>query len=56
MRAATGFDYDEPDEVSATPEPSAEELALLRGPVRDEMLDSYPEFCARVFDRRSAAA
>jgi hypothetical protein len=29
------------------------ELALLRGPVCDEMLETYPEFCARVFGRSS---
>ena len=28
------------------------ELALLRGPVCDEMLETYPEFCARVFERK----
>jgi glutaconate CoA-transferase subunit B len=41
--------------VPETPAPSAQELALLRGPVCDEMLETYPEFCARVFGKRAAA-
>lgn len=52
---ATGFDYDEPAELPSTPLPSTEELALLRGPVCDEMLETYPDFCARVFERKVAA-
>jgi glutaconate CoA-transferase subunit B len=60
IRAATGFDYAEPADVPETPEPSEAELALLRGPVCDEMLATYPEFCRRVWHRdvtppRSAA-
>jgi glutaconate CoA-transferase subunit B len=54
VRAATGFDFDVGD-VQPTPPPSEAELALLRGPICDEMLETYPEFCARVFGRRSAA-
>ena len=49
IRAETGFDYDEPGTVPETPDPTDAELALLRGPVRDEMLETYPEFCARVW-------
>ncbi|MBW8268955.1 CoA-transferase [Caldovatus aquaticus] len=55
VRAATGFDFDIPAHVPPTPEPTEQELALLRGPVRETMLEPYPEFCARVFDRKSAA-
>ena len=55
IRAATGFDFDAADDVPQTAPPSAEELALLRGVVCDEMLETYPEFCARVFNRKSAA-
>jgi glutaconate CoA-transferase subunit B len=55
IRAATGFDYDEPDTVVTTADPTAAELALLRGPVCDEMLETYPDFCARVFSRKAAA-
>ncbi|MBX6376350.1 MAG: CoA synthetase [Acetobacteraceae bacterium] len=55
IRAETGFDFDIPADVPSTPEPTEQELALLRGPVREVMLEPYPEFCARVFDRKSAA-
>ena len=48
VRANTGFEYDEGD-AAVTAEPSAVELALLRGPVRAEMLETYPEFCGRVW-------
>ena len=48
IRDATGFDYDSAD-APQTPEPSAAELALLRGPVRAEMAATYPEFCAKVW-------
>jgi glutaconate CoA-transferase subunit B len=51
IRAATGFDYDEPAEVGETPPPTPAELALLRGPVCDDMLETYPEFCRRVWGR-----
>ena len=48
IRAETGFDYDEAD-APETLDPTAEELTLLRGPVRAEMVETYPEFCARVW-------
>ena len=56
IRAMTGFDFDVPDEVGETPAPSEAELSLLRGAVCDEMRETYPEFCARVFGGRSFAA
>jgi glutaconate CoA-transferase subunit B len=49
VRAATGFDYDTDDATPVTPEPGAEALALLRGPVAAEMRETYPEFCARLW-------
>jgi len=52
---ATGFAFDVTGDVPFTPDPTAEELALLRGPICDEMLETYPEFCARVFGRKQAA-
>ena len=55
IRAHTGFDFDAADDVPVTPDPTEAELALLRGPVCDEMLETYPEFCARVFKRKLAA-
>jgi glutaconate CoA-transferase subunit B len=51
VRAATGFCYDEPDDVPQTEAPSEHELALLRGPVCSAMLATYPEFCRRVWQR-----
>ncbi len=51
IRENTGFDYEAPAVVPATPDPTDAELALLRGPVCDEMLETYPEFCRRVFGR-----
>ena len=51
VRAMTGFDYDVPAEVPQTPDPTPEELALLRGPVAAELREIYPAFCARLFDR-----
>ncbi len=55
IRASTGFAFDATEAVPETPGPTAEELALLRGPVCDEMVGTYPEFCARVWGRRAAA-
>jgi glutaconate CoA-transferase subunit B len=55
VRDATGFSFDVTGNVPYTPDPTAEELALLRGPICDEMLETYPEFCARVFGRKQAA-
>ena len=49
VRAATGFSYAAPTEPATTADPTDEELALLRGPVRARMLPTYPGFCARVF-------
>lgn len=46
---ATGFAFDRPAAVPATPLPTKAELELLRGAVRDEMVETYPEFCARVW-------
>jgi glutaconate CoA-transferase subunit B len=47
----TGFDYTAPVDPAVTPDPTEAELALLRGPVCDEMLATYPEFCRRVWGR-----
>lgn len=59
VRAMTGFDFDLPagadGDVPQTPAPTPEERALLRGPVCDEMLETYPEFCARVWGRSMSA-
>ncbi len=49
VRANTGFAYDTPDAPPLTAEPDAASLALLRGPVRAAMLETYPAFCNRVW-------
>jgi len=54
VRAATGFDYDAPREVPLTPDPTESELGLLRGPVCEAMIDTYPLFCRRVWGRGAA--
>jgi glutaconate CoA-transferase subunit B len=48
VREATGFDFDGAG-VLATPAPSAEELALLRGPVARAIAADYPDFATRVW-------
>lgn len=55
IRGETGFGFDAPDAVPETPDPTAAELALLRGPVAAELLGTYPEFCARVWGTAAAA-
>ncbi len=49
VRSQTGFDYDAPPSVPRTPEPSAEDLALLRGAVASEMAANYPDFARKVW-------
>lgn len=46
VREHTGFDFDAPDTVPATPQPGGEVLALLRGPIRDDIARTYPRFAA----------
>lgn len=53
VRENTGFDYDADAEVPATPAPSADELALLRGPVARRIAQNYPDFAARVWGVRA---
>ena len=55
VRETTGFTFDVTGDVPFPPDPTAEELALLRGPICDEMMETYPEFCARVFGGKQAA-
>jgi glutaconate CoA-transferase subunit B len=49
VRASTGFDYDAPAIVPPTPAPTAEELALMRGPVSRVIAENYPGFARRVW-------
>jgi len=46
---ATGFGFDVAEAIAKAPEPGAAKLALLRRPVCDEMVETYPEFCERVW-------
>ncbi len=44
--ANTGFEFDCPARVPTTPEPDPRVLALIRGPIRDEIAETYPKFAA----------
>ena len=44
VRAATGFDFDEPSVVPETSLPDAATRSLLRGPVLNALGESYPSF------------
>jgi glutaconate CoA-transferase subunit B len=46
LRAATGFDFDCPPDPSITMPPTATELALIRGRIREEVAETYPVFAA----------
>lgn len=46
VRAATGFDYDEPDGVAVTPPLDEAMAALLDGPVARAIAEVYPRFAA----------
>jgi glutaconate CoA-transferase subunit B len=49
VRSETGFDYDVPENMPLTAAPSAEDLALLRGPVAAAIAADYPDFARRVW-------
>jgi glutaconate CoA-transferase subunit B len=49
IEAHTGFDYDRDAAPPQTPMPSADELALLRGPVRKAIAENYPAFADQVW-------
>jgi glutaconate CoA-transferase subunit B len=49
IRAETGFSYDSSSAVPVTAPPSAEDLALLRGPVAQAIAADYPDFAKRVW-------
>jgi glutaconate CoA-transferase, subunit B len=46
--ASTGFAFDQASRVDQTAPPEPELLALLRGAVRDEIAETYPQFAATV--------
>jgi glutaconate CoA-transferase subunit B len=51
----TGFEFDRPPDVPATPAPSAETLRLMRQVVAPELAEVYPQFAARVFGVKAAS-
>lgn len=46
--AATGFAFDPDPALHETPAPAVEELALLRGPIADELRPLYPRFVGQL--------
>ena len=46
---STGFDFDMPNDVPQSKEPDAETLALIRGPVAEQIRGLYPVFADKVF-------
>jgi glutaconate CoA-transferase subunit B len=55
VRERTGFDYDCPAAVPATPVPDAATLALIRGPVAQTIAGPYPTFARRQWEVVRAA-
>jgi len=49
VRDQTGFDFVCPDHVPVTPSPDDARLALIRGPVAEQIAAIYPAFAAQVF-------
>lgn len=48
IRDNTGFDFDCPAVVPDTPAPEAALLAAIRGPIREEIAETYPRFASRL--------
>ena len=46
VRTETGFDYDDVESTTVTPTPDTATLALIRGPVRERIAETYPAFAA----------
>ena len=53
VRAATGFDFDCDDDPPVTPQPDAETMALLRGPIGASLAEVYPRFAAAFLGGRA---
>jgi glutaconate CoA-transferase subunit B len=51
----TGFEFDKPAQVAATPAPSPATLTLLREVVAPQLAEVYPQFAAQVFGVGTAA-
>ena len=54
--AATGFDFDRAPTIAETPAPPAETLALIRGPVGEQIAETYPRFAAKLLAPGAASA
>ena len=48
IRDNTGFDFDCPAVAPDTPAPDAALLAAIRGPIREEIAETYPRFASRL--------
>jgi len=48
IRDNTGFDFDCPAAVPDTPAPDAALLAAIRGPIREEIAETYPRFASQL--------
>ena len=51
IRDNTGFDFDCPAVVTDTPAPEAAVLQKIRGPIRDDIAETYPRFAAQLAAR-----
>jgi len=49
VRDQTGFDFDCGQRIPTTPGPDTSRLALLRGPVAEQIADVYPGFAQKIF-------
>lgn len=49
VKAATGFEYDEPQDVATSAVPDAASLAVLRGEVGRLVAKTYPDFARRTW-------
>lgn len=49
----TGFEFDMPEAVPQTPQPTPEQLTLLRSSVATQLAVAYPKFSNRVFGQQS---
>jgi glutaconate CoA-transferase, subunit B len=48
VEQATGFTYEQPDEIAESPDLPADWLRLLRGEVRDQVAETYPQFASKL--------
>ncbi|MBS0246968.1 MAG: CoA synthetase [Proteobacteria bacterium] len=51
----TGFDFDRPANVPETPAPSEATLTLMRDKVAPQLATLYPQFAAKIFERRESS-